>query len=422
MTLREPPTAETTLPNGLTVIAVRRPTVPLVEVRLRIPIDGADQAAAAVLSQALTVRTTALADTVPGIGGQLYAATDVDRLLIAGSCLADGLPALLDVIGGCLADDAYDPAVVRAERDRLAGFAHLAGRQPALAADEALNRLLYGDHPYGRGMDADGIAAVTPESVAGVHRARVLPAGAALIVVGDVDPVTVLRLADRALSTWDGRSDAASPVPPVPHPDDAGSIAVVHTPMNGRAVLRVAVDGVGPDHPDHAALELANLVLGGYCSSRLFRGLRDRAGLAYSVRTAVLAARTSCRVVASLDVAGVSAAGALVEVSHELGRLSTTLIEPAELASARRYADGWPRVAMASQAGLADLLLGLVGHGLRFDSLLSRSSRLSAVTPGDVLDVARRHLAPRRAVRLVLGDRAVLTEPLRRLAPVLEIQ
>ena len=51
--LKLPKTVERTLANGLTVIAIRRSAVPLVEVRLRVPFARANLARAAVLTQTL---------------------------------------------------------------------------------------------------------------------------------------------------------------------------------------------------------------------------------------------------------------------------------------------------------------------------------------------------------------------------------
>jgi zinc protease len=58
--LNLPRESERTLPNGLTVIAIRRSAVPLVEVRLRIPFGRAPLAAATLLSQALFTGTSSM--------------------------------------------------------------------------------------------------------------------------------------------------------------------------------------------------------------------------------------------------------------------------------------------------------------------------------------------------------------------------
>ncbi len=61
-----PPQAERKLPNGLTVIAIRRAAVPLVEVRLRIPFGRAPLAPATVLSQAMFTGTGSAVAWAPG--------------------------------------------------------------------------------------------------------------------------------------------------------------------------------------------------------------------------------------------------------------------------------------------------------------------------------------------------------------------
>jgi predicted Zn-dependent peptidase len=55
--LKLPKEAERTLPSGLTVIAIRRPAVPLVELRLRVPFGRASLPRATLLSQALFTGT-----------------------------------------------------------------------------------------------------------------------------------------------------------------------------------------------------------------------------------------------------------------------------------------------------------------------------------------------------------------------------
>ena len=55
-----PPATETTLPNGLQLVVVPRPGVPLVELRLRVPFAAADAPAA----RTLTARSSVLSGAV----------------------------------------------------------------------------------------------------------------------------------------------------------------------------------------------------------------------------------------------------------------------------------------------------------------------------------------------------------------------
>ena len=91
-----PRSSERTLPNGLTVIAIRRPAVPLVELRLRIPFAKAHLARGDVLSQTIfsgtpTRDTVQIAAELQSVGGGLGASADPDRLLISGNALSSGL-------------------------------------------------------------------------------------------------------------------------------------------------------------------------------------------------------------------------------------------------------------------------------------------------------------------------------------------
>jgi predicted Zn-dependent peptidase len=88
--LKLPTVSERTLDNGLRVLAVRRPGVPLAELRLRIPFAApsgkggrAYTASAALLSDTLLSGTeqrdaARLAADVQALGGQLSASTDAD--------------------------------------------------------------------------------------------------------------------------------------------------------------------------------------------------------------------------------------------------------------------------------------------------------------------------------------------------------
>src|SRR6185369_14357336 len=93
-----PKQAERTLANGLTVIVIRRPGVPLVELRLRVPFAKANLARGDVLSQSIFSGT----EKMSVVDSALGASTDSDRLLISGNALAPGLPRLLEILADVL--------------------------------------------------------------------------------------------------------------------------------------------------------------------------------------------------------------------------------------------------------------------------------------------------------------------------------
>jgi hypothetical protein len=107
-----PPSVERTLSNGLTVIVIERRSVPLVELRLRLPfarseLDSGYVARAALMSQTLfsgtaDMSTVDIAAALQTVGGALSAGVDADRLLVSGNGLADGLERILQIMADVL--------------------------------------------------------------------------------------------------------------------------------------------------------------------------------------------------------------------------------------------------------------------------------------------------------------------------------
>ncbi len=192
-----PAVAERMLPGGLRVLVVRRASVPLVEVRLRIPFTGrgsAHQARAELLAETLFTGTglrdrVELATAVQALGGALSTGVDADRLAVVGSALATNLVPLLDLIAEVLTGAAYPSSEFAGERDRVVEEVTIARSQPAVIAREGLLHRLYGSHPYGGDTPApEVVAAVTEAEVRTLHAERISPAGAILTLVGDVEP------------------------------------------------------------------------------------------------------------------------------------------------------------------------------------------------------------------------------------------
>jgi zinc protease len=422
-----PPTVDTRLANGLRVVAVRRAAVPLVELRLRVPFNGVSERhlpTATLLSDALLSGTAAhdkvtLAATVQRMGGSLSASTDADHLAVGGSVLAAELPGMLDLMGEVLTGAAYPDGEVAGERDRLIQRLTVARSQPGRRARDALLQRLYGGHPYGKELpEVDEVATVDPASLRALHADRVVPEGATLVLVGDLDPEAVAGTVASALGGWEGtRKQRILPPPPPPQP---GPTVLVDRPGSVQTTIRMG--GRAPDrrHPDHPAFKLANLVFGGYFSSRLVANIRERRGYTYSPHSGLEHAASASTLVIAADVATAVTAPALMEIAYELGRVVTLPVEEAELEAAKRYAVGSLALSTATQAGLASTLAALVTDGLDGHFLVEHPRALQAVTLDQVRAAARTWLAPAGLLTVLLGDAEAVRADVAALGPLAE--
>jgi zinc protease len=406
-----PPYAERTVGAGLRVLAVQR-AGGVAEIRLRVPFASADAdhpARAHLLAETLLTGTArhdraGLAAALQGLGADLSAGVDADRLVVSGNGLAAALPDLLGLLAEVLSGATHPDGEVALERDRAVSELAVARSQPSVVAREALLQRLHGDHPYGRELPtAEEVAAVEPGAVRALHAERVRPDGALIVLVADLDPQAALDLVERALGPWAAEgSGSAAEAPPAP--TRAGGLLLVDRPGAVQSTLRLAGPAVGRADPAYAPLVLANLVFGGYFSSRLVANIRERRGYTYSPHSGIEHARAGSRLVVGADVSTGVTAPALLETRYELGRIATLPVEAAELAAGRRYATGILALATATAADLASTLVGLLTAGVGPEWLHDHPRALEAATEADVLAAAAAYLAPARLTTVVVGD------------------
>jgi predicted Zn-dependent peptidase len=424
--LTVPSTVEHVLPNGVTVLAIRRASVPLVELRLRVPFARAALAPSAVLTQTLfsgtAERSTVdIAAALQSVGGALSASADPDRLLISGNALVTGLDRLLEIMAEVLTGATYPAGEVETERSRLADRIRVARTQPSHLARVALLKRIYGDHPYGvQTPGPEEVLAVGSDALKSMHSERVQPTGATLVLVGDIDPDAVIAAAERALKGWAGDGQRVD-LPPVPD-IVPGPLTLVDRPDAVQSSIRLALPAVTRTHPDHAVLQLANLIFGGYFSSRWVENIREDKGYTYGPHSVVEHSQAGSALTVSAEVATEVTAPALLETVYELGRIATVTPDADELTQARQYALGTLQLGMSTQAGLAGLASTYAGFGLRLDYLTGHAAKLASATLDEVAQAAATYLAPARAASVVLGDAERTARQLSALGPLVQVE
>ena len=420
------PSVDTVLDNGLRVIAVHSPTVPMVELRLRIPFAGTDPRHAAVAEVlAATVLTgtgrrdrVAMDTDMALVGGDLGAGVDPERFSLGGNALASGFDTILDVMADALTGAAYRDEEVAGERSRLVERIAVARSQPSVIAREALQRQRYGDHPFTRETpQASDVETVTAEEVRAMHRDSVLPRGSVLVFVGDVEPDKAIAKIAAGLAGWTSDRSAVE-LPDLP--DVAGGdVLFVPRPGAVQSQLRLSAQAIARTDPRYPALQLANLVFGGFFSSRLVENIREDKGYTYHARSALEFTPSGATLLVDADTASEVTAPALLEMRYELGRLAVVPPTESEVDTVRQYAIGSLLIATASQTGLASQLAALAPLGLGTEWLVEHPLRLAEVTREQVAEAALEFFSPTRFTGVIVGDAAQFAS-LRSLGGVVE--
>jgi predicted Zn-dependent peptidase len=424
-----PAATETTLPNGLRVVVVPRPGVPLIELRLRVPFAAPSARGAAthtarssVLAGAVLLGTaahdqTAIAQLLQSHGAELSVASDADRLVLGTTLLPEGLGPVLDVLAELLTSATYPAGPVGGERDRLVERITIALSQPSVLARAALAARRFGAHAYAVTLpEPELVGAVTAPALRKLHRERVVPDGSVLVLVGDLDPAAATDAVAAALSGWDtaGRAAESAPAPSAHEP----VLELVDRPGAVQSNIRLGGPAPRRTDADLPAARLAAMIFGGYFSSRLVENIRERRGYSYSPRSSVDHQAGAASFLVEADVATEVTGPALMETLYELGRMALTDVTEAELDAARRYVLGSMALSTATHAGLASTLTALIGAGLPVGWLAEHQRGLEAVTVDEVREASRRYLAPGALTAVVVGDAEHVEAPLAALGPV----
>ncbi|TMH12948.1 MAG: insulinase family protein [Betaproteobacteria bacterium] len=202
------------------------------------------------------------------------------------------LPAAIALVGDMLRNPAFPPeALDEVKRQALAAIAQQR-KQPESVAANALARMSNpyprGDVRYGRSFDemVAEVNAVTIDQVRAFHTRFYGATRAEFAAVGDVDVAALRQALQSAFGEW----QSVAPYTRVPQPllPIKPERAVLAAPDNQNATM-IAELGVplSDNDTDYPALMMANHLLGGGGSSRLWKRIRDAEGLSYDVRSQV---------------------------------------------------------------------------------------------------------------------------------------
>ncbi|QMU78102.1 insulinase family protein [Streptacidiphilus sp. PB12-B1b] len=387
---------EHTAGSGLRITAVRRPSVPVVELRLAVPFGSGDSAHAAtaeVLAAVLlgsTARgTRAELEAALGLlGGSLKTAVTPERLTVQGAIAADGLAPALELLAAVLADPHRPEDEVLTHRTLLGHRLRAYRAQPAVLAREAMLEHCFPGHPLAREVPApDAVAAVGDAHVEALHTRALVPSGSRLLLVGDLDPAAAVAAAEQAMLAWNGPGTAA-PMPELPHP--AAGVAVVSRPGSRQVQVCLLAPAPGADDPEHPAMRLANLVLGASFSSRLTERLRERDGLTYIVRSRVADHPGRGLLAVDFDTRPNQLGAALAAVRQEFDAFANDAPpSEEEIAAARSYTVGSMVILSATQNGTANLLNALPPATGLGDWLPEQLQRIARTTDDQVRAAAR---------------------------------
>lgn len=346
-----------------------------------------------------------IAEAIEGAGGQMNASTGTEVTSYWTHLPYDRLALGMEVLTEMVTAPLLDPEEVERERTVVQQEIRRAHDQPGARMGQLLAQACFGDHPLGWPVAGteETVQRITREELWAHLLAWYRPGNMVISVAGPVSHEEVLPLAEEL---WGDMEAFAVALPLDSSPELPERRCLAEQRPIQQCHLGLAVHAFGRRDPDRHALTILNTVLGRGMSSRLFKEVRERRGLAYSVGSSVSRYRDAGAFSVSAAVSPEKAEEAVRVIIHELLRLREEPVSEEEMRKAKDYAIGSFLLGLEStrsrarRAGESLLLLG------EMEPLDQVVGKLEAVTAEDVQRVARRLFAPERLAFAMVGPLA----------------
>ncbi|WP_041798391.1 M16 family metallopeptidase [Rhodopseudomonas palustris] len=261
---------------------------------------------------------------------------------------------------------------------------------PNTMATRKFLEVAFGDHPYGRPSTGtlESLPKVTIDDMK-AYTGRVLAKDTLKIaVVGDVDAATLAKLLDDTFGNLPAKAQLTPVADIVATKPPQRSFVPLDVPQT---VVMFGGPGLKRHDPDFMAGYVVNHILGGgSLSSRLYREVREKRGLAYSIYVSMLWMQHSALFTGATGTRADRATQSIEAIDTEIKRIADEGPTQQELDEAKSYLNGSQMLSLDTSAKLAQALLQYQNDGLPIDYIDKRSDVINAVTLDDARRAAKR--------------------------------
>lgn len=425
----DPKAVERTLPNGLKVVVLPRPKLPLVTLTLGLKRGayaespdafGAASFAASLITQGTQNFTSReLAEELESRAILLSASVGPDMGAVNASALTDQAPRAAELLAEVVRRPTFPlPEFNQLRQQSLAALA-VNEQDPKFLAGKELRARLFGpEHVYGRTDDTTSLNALTRDAVAQWWSTHVRPDNTVLYFAGDITPDAAFALAEKYFADWTANAPApAATIPPVPERSPT-TIYLIDRPGLVQSEIRLGQIALTRSDPRWHTARVLTQIFGGSFDSRLNESIRVQKGLTYGIFGYFRPLRDTGNLEIDTFSKTETTAETVAAILAEITRMKSDPIEDRELAIARSYLVGsFPIDRETPQDTLNDLWL-IEYANLPKTYLRDSLAGVARTEASDVRQLASDLLDEGKLVIVVVGDASKIKADLEKIAPV----
>src|SRR6478672_2891963 len=290
--------------------------------------------------------------------------------------LKDNKDEAFDLLRMALTSPHFDGTDVERIRTQVLSGLRRDTTNPTALASRKFLEIAFGDHPYGRPANGtlDSVPKIDVTDLKDYVRRVIAKDGLRIAVVGDVDADTLGKLLDKTF----GGLPAKATLTPV------ADVQAVKPPQRAfipldvpQTVVTFGGPGIRRHDPNFMAAYVVSYILGGGSSSRLYKEVREKRGLAYSVYESLLWMDHSALFIGNTGTRADRAGETVDAVTKEVRRMAEEGPTQQELDEAKSYLKGSQMLALDTSSSWHRRCCNISSIGFR--STTSRSATPSSM-------------------------------------------
>ena len=398
------------LSNGLTVLVVENHKLPRAYARLMIdnpPVfEGKKVGVSTLLSALLANGTQSIPkDTFNEEVDFMGASLKLSATGGYASSLSRFFPRILELMADALQHPLFDESEFKKQQNVLLDSIKSNEKNIESIASRVADKLMFGNkHPYGEFISQKSVMSITLKDVQSYYKTYVKPNRAYLIVVGDVSFENIKTHIIRHFESWKPAKPRFKKLPKVKNPKKT-VLTLVNMPSAVQSNISAGnTYQLEMNHPDFFALKLANQILGGSATARLFMNLREDKGYTYGSYSSASVDPYMAYFQADASVRTDVTKEALVELVKEIKNLSKTPVLDEELNRAKQKLIGSFIMSTENPSSVANFSLNTKVFKLPKNFYKTYIQSIQAVTKSDIQRVAKKYFLSEKSHLVVVGN------------------
>ncbi len=339
-----------------------------------------------------------ISELFDGLGASVNAATGKETTHLHARFLDEHTEEVFDLLAEMLLAPTYPE--IDSERDVVLEEIAMYEDEPQDRVHDVLAEAVFGEHPLGRRVlgEAEVISSIPVPDIEAYRSDRYTGAHVVVGAAGHLEHERIVALAERLVSPPSGGNGTAAASAPAAkgklhfYPKDTEQYHICF-----------GAPGIVRDDERRYALAVLDSIFGGSTSSRLFREVREKRGLAYAVGSYSEQYTDSGLAATYVGTREDNVEEACAVIGSELGRLRSEPVSGAELARAKENVKGRLVLSSESTAARMSRISRATLFGMPIESLDAMLAKVDAVEVGQLSELAADLYAPERLSAACVG-------------------